>query len=346
MGEHTVDVSVDLPADTGPAPAEGVILGQVFLGLLVDVGVEKGDVSRVLVVGVGIVEGQLGIGCGQALEHPPLDEHEPGGPVFDREQAREAVRPAAGLELDRVVQRGRLGHPVHGRGIDGAQLVHVQVLDRIDAADHVLVGLQILPGQLGLKADVRVDEKQMRVGFLAQEFVGDEVARPGDETFLTRGQKPGPDALLLQKADHLDQRAHGFQFHRSVFFRGISGGGGRLPREPGARADPRGLHGAQKQDDEKEEDGLLGLGQVQVFLVYLHVADAVDGDQRAHDGNDEHHDQAQVVGEKRRGVAVVLEDEEFEPDEPGDLGQGQPNDDLIFSLETDEKHHEEDDEVT
>jgi hypothetical protein len=82
------------------------------------------------------------------------------------------------------------------------------MLDRIDAADHVLVGFQILPGQFRRKADVRVDEKQVRVAFLAQELVGDEVARPGDETFLTGGQKPGLDALLFQEADHLDERAH------------------------------------------------------------------------------------------------------------------------------------------
>ncbi len=124
--------------------------------------------------------------------------------------------------------------------------------------------------------------------------------------------------------------------------------GGHFPEEVHPRqvvGQHQAVHGAQEEQHEKEEPRLAALGEVQVFLVFLHVAEAVETDEAPHDGDDQHHGQRQAVGVEAGDLRPVVHQEEVQIDHAEHLQRREPHDEQVAHAQRDEEDEPEQGEI-
>ena len=342
---HVLDVAgADLLLD-GPDAQEHERLGD---GVEQDQQDGRGDGGRGVDAGAGDNERQVGDGgvgqnllavglaggqAGRGQKHEgPEKGHEVAevGAGVDRGQAHDDVD--AGLDHGRGVEQGRdrggrdhgPGEPALERGLGG--LGHAGE----DQQEH---GHQDGAAGHGEFRSASQDLLERQgAGDLVQEHDAKQEGRAAEHVHPQGAFRVFAGDLGVVMADE-HERAQRGAFPEEIHPQHVVG-------------QDQAVHGAQEQDDEEEKLRLFRRGQMQMFLVFLHVADAVHGDEGTDDGHHQHHDEAEVVREKGRRRSVVLDHEEVEPNKADDLGHGEPYDDLVFALQADQQHHGEDQEVT
>ena len=188
MFEGRVDVDIDLAAHVAPAPAEGVILGQIPPGIGIDHAVEKQPVQvrlRVVRWAVGNVI-ELRIALHHVVDHLPLDAHEAGRRLRHFDEAVGVDKFAGGFAvIDRIVRKFAVAqlelparHPLRE-----AALRPVEALHRIDGGADVAVRQQRPADRLRPERDIRIDPEEVGQRLVLEELDHHLVAAPGDEAF-------------------------------------------------------------------------------------------------------------------------------------------------------------------
>ena len=84
---------------------------------------------------------------------------------------------------------------------------------------------------------------------------------------------------------------------------------------------------------------------MQVLFVDIHVTQAVNGDQPAHHGDDDHHDQGQAVGREGGNRRAVVHEHGLEVDQAYQLQGGHAHDQAAAQLPAQGQNVEQQDEI-